>query len=53
MIDDTTGLNLSLKGAATYDKQNNDGVAAAKKDREVITLSAAEQQALDGRRSSR
>jgi TRAP-type C4-dicarboxylate transport system substrate-binding protein len=42
VIDDTTGLNLSLKGAKEYDQQSRDGVAAAKKDREVITLSAAE-----------
>jgi TRAP-type C4-dicarboxylate transport system substrate-binding protein len=41
-IDDTTGLNLSRKGAATYDKQNDDAIALAKKDREVITLSDAE-----------
>jgi TRAP-type transport system periplasmic protein len=42
VIDNTTGLKLSLKGAATYDKKNNEALAAAKKDREVITLSAAE-----------
>jgi hypothetical protein len=42
VIDDTTGLRLSLKGAAEYDQQSKDGVAAAKKDREVITLSPAE-----------
>jgi TRAP-type C4-dicarboxylate transport system substrate-binding protein len=41
-LDSTTGLNLSLKGAATYDKQNDDAIALAKKDREVITLSDAE-----------
>ena len=42
VIDATTGLDLSLKGAATYDKQNDDAVAAAKKDREVVMLSDAE-----------
>ena len=42
VIDDTTGLSLSLKGAREYDQQSKDGVAAAKKDREVIELSAAE-----------
>jgi TRAP-type C4-dicarboxylate transport system substrate-binding protein len=41
-IDATTGLNLSLKGAATYDKQNDDAITAAKKDREVVVLSDAE-----------
>ncbi|MBX9761338.1 MAG: TRAP transporter substrate-binding protein [Beijerinckiaceae bacterium] len=42
MIDDTTGLEMSLQGARTYDEQNDAGVAAARKDREVITLDAAE-----------
>lgn len=42
IVDDTTGLSLSLQGAATYDEQNDAGVAAARKDREVITLDAAE-----------
>jgi TRAP-type C4-dicarboxylate transport system substrate-binding protein len=44
VIDDTTGLKLSLKCAATYDKKNNEAIAAAKarSDREVIPLSAAE-----------
>jgi TRAP-type C4-dicarboxylate transport system substrate-binding protein len=42
VIDDTTGLSLSLKGAATYDKKNRESLAAAKKDREVIVLSAQE-----------
>ena len=31
VIDDTTGLQLSLKGAATYDKKNNEALEAAKK----------------------
>ena len=44
VIDDTTGLDLSLKGAATYDKKNHEAIEAAKKDREVIPLAAAERQ---------
>jgi TRAP-type C4-dicarboxylate transport system substrate-binding protein len=44
IIDDTTGLKLSLKGAATYDKKNHEAVDAAKKTREVIPLSAQERQ---------
>jgi TRAP-type C4-dicarboxylate transport system substrate-binding protein len=43
-IDDSTGLKLSLKGADTYDEQNNAALAAARKDREVIPLSAQERQ---------
>lgn len=43
-IDETTGLPLSLKGAMTYDKQNDEAVAAAKKDREIVMLSEAERQ---------
>jgi TRAP-type transport system periplasmic protein len=42
VIDDTTGLQLSLKGAATYDKKNNESLEAAKKSREVIALSGQE-----------
>jgi len=42
VIDETTGLNLSLKGAMTHDKQNDEAVAAAKKDREIVMLSDAE-----------
>jgi TRAP-type C4-dicarboxylate transport system substrate-binding protein len=42
IVDDTTGLSLSLQGAATYDEQNDAGVAAARKEREIITLDAAE-----------
>jgi TRAP-type C4-dicarboxylate transport system substrate-binding protein len=42
IIDDTTGLKLSLKGAETYDTQNNAALDAAAKDREVIKLSAEE-----------
>jgi TRAP-type transport system periplasmic protein len=44
VIDDTTGLQLSLKGAATYDKKNQEAVVAAKKDREVIPLAPQERQ---------
>jgi TRAP-type C4-dicarboxylate transport system substrate-binding protein len=44
VIDDTTGLQLSLKGAATYDRKNKEAIAAAKKDRELISLSAQERQ---------
>jgi TRAP-type C4-dicarboxylate transport system substrate-binding protein len=42
LIDATTGLEMSLQGARTYDDQNDAGVAAARKEREVITLDAAE-----------
>ena len=42
VIDDTTGLKLSLKGAQTYDKKNDEALAAAKKAREMIALSAQE-----------
>jgi len=42
IIDDTTGLSLSLKAAEVYDKKNQAALAAARKDREVITLSDAE-----------
>jgi TRAP-type C4-dicarboxylate transport system substrate-binding protein len=38
IIDDTTGLNLSLKGAQTYDVQNERGLTEARKGREVIVL---------------
>ena len=42
VLDDTTGLALSLKGAETYDKKCNEAIDAAKKGKEVITLSDAE-----------
>jgi TRAP-type C4-dicarboxylate transport system substrate-binding protein len=44
VIDDTTGLGLSLKGATNYDKRTNDAIDAVKanKDKELIQLSAAE-----------
>ncbi len=44
IIDDTTGLSLSLKGAQTYDKKNDEALAAARKDREVISLAPQERQ---------
>jgi TRAP-type transport system periplasmic protein len=44
VIDDTTGLQLSLKGAATYDKKNHEALDAARKTKEVISLSAQERQ---------
>jgi TRAP-type C4-dicarboxylate transport system substrate-binding protein len=43
VIDDTTGLKLSLKGAETYDKKNDQALAAAKKTRELVELSPQEQ----------
>ena len=42
IIDTTTGLALSLKGAQTYDQKNDEALAAAKKSREIISLSADE-----------
>jgi TRAP-type C4-dicarboxylate transport system substrate-binding protein len=42
VIDDTTGLALSLKGAREYDQQSRDAIAAAAKDREVIHLPVEE-----------
>jgi len=42
LIDDSTGLSLSLKGADTYDTQNRAALDAAKKDRELIALSPEE-----------
>jgi TRAP-type C4-dicarboxylate transport system substrate-binding protein len=42
VIDDTSGLKLSLKGAETYDKKNDEALAAAKKSREIISLTDAE-----------
>jgi TRAP-type C4-dicarboxylate transport system substrate-binding protein len=42
VIDTTTGLELSLKGAQTYDQKNDEALAAAKKSREIISLSADE-----------
>ena len=48
VIDDTTGLKLSLKGAETYDKKNDEAIAAAKKTREMIALTPQERAALGG-----
>ena len=42
VIDSTTGLELSLKGAQTYDQKNDEAFAAAKKSREIVSLSAEE-----------
>ena len=42
VIDETTGLELSLKGAAAYDTQNIAALDAVKKERELIPLSADE-----------
>lgn len=42
LIDATTGLQLSLEGARVYDEQSDAGIAAARKDREVIELDAKE-----------
>jgi TRAP-type C4-dicarboxylate transport system substrate-binding protein len=42
VIDDTTGLRLSLQGAKAYDDVNHEAVDQAKKTREVYELPAAE-----------
>jgi TRAP-type C4-dicarboxylate transport system substrate-binding protein len=42
VIDDTTGLSLSLVGARSYDKKNKEAIATAKKRHEVIPLAPAE-----------
>ncbi|HET9917569.1 MAG TPA: TRAP transporter substrate-binding protein [Candidatus Binatia bacterium] len=42
VIDDTTGLEMSLGGARSYDKKNTAALQAAKKEREVISLSPEE-----------
>ncbi|HWP25735.1 MAG TPA: TRAP transporter substrate-binding protein [Xanthobacteraceae bacterium] len=44
IIDDTTGLEMSLAGARSYDKKNKLALETAKKDREVILLAPAEAQ---------
>jgi TRAP-type C4-dicarboxylate transport system substrate-binding protein len=44
VIDDTSGLNLSLRGAKAYDDVNHEAVERAKKERDVIVLSAQERQ---------
>ena len=43
IIDQTTGLEVSLKAASSIQKHSDDAVAAAKRDKEVISLSADEQ----------
>jgi TRAP-type C4-dicarboxylate transport system substrate-binding protein len=42
IIDDTTGLQMSLGGAQSYDKKNKLALEAGKKQREVISLAPAE-----------
>ena len=44
VIDETTGLKLSLKGAETYDKKNDEALAEAKRSREMIPLTPQERQ---------
>lgn len=43
IIDETTGLGLSIRAAANIQKHSDDAVAAARRDKEVISLSADEQ----------
>lgn len=43
IIDDTTGLEISLKAARVIQDQSDAALAIARKDKEVIALSAAEQ----------
>jgi TRAP-type transport system periplasmic protein len=42
IIDDTTGLKLSLKGASTYDQAGQLALVAARKQRDVYELPKAE-----------
>jgi len=42
IVDDTTGLQMSLGGARSYDKKNVAALAEAKKSRDVISLAPAE-----------
>jgi TRAP-type C4-dicarboxylate transport system substrate-binding protein len=42
VIDETTGLELSLKGAETYEGRGRQAVEQIKKDRELILLADAE-----------
>ncbi len=42
LIDDTTGLEMSLGGARSYDKKNQEAIAQAKSQRELYELPAAE-----------
>jgi TRAP-type transport system periplasmic protein len=48
IIDDTTGIPMSLGGANSYDKKNNAAIELAKKEREVHLLSADEQKRWNG-----
>jgi TRAP-type C4-dicarboxylate transport system substrate-binding protein len=48
IIDDTTGLDMSLGGARSYDKKNKVALDEAKKSREVLPLAAAESQRWNG-----
>jgi TRAP-type transport system periplasmic protein len=42
IVDDTTGLEMSLGGARSYDKKNQAALAEAKKSRDVHSLAPAE-----------
>jgi TRAP-type C4-dicarboxylate transport system substrate-binding protein len=42
IVDDTTGLEMSLGGARSYDKKNQQALEEGKKQREVISLAPAE-----------
>jgi TRAP-type C4-dicarboxylate transport system substrate-binding protein len=42
IIDDTTGLEMSLGGARSYDKKNKQALEEGRKQREVISLDAKE-----------
>jgi len=42
IIDETTGLELSLRGALSYDRKGDEAVALARKERNVIELSKEE-----------
>jgi TRAP-type C4-dicarboxylate transport system substrate-binding protein len=48
IIDDTTGLQMSLGGAQSYDKKNKLAFEAGKKQREVISLAPAERARWNG-----
>ena len=48
IIDDTTGLQMSLGGARSYDKKNILALEAGKKQREVISLAPAERERWNG-----
>jgi TRAP-type C4-dicarboxylate transport system substrate-binding protein len=42
IIDDTTGIEMSLGGARSYDKKNKEALEQGRKQREVISLDAKE-----------